>query len=67
MIRTNDHPPPHVHAMKGNCSAVIEILTGRVVRSHGFSRKDVGQIGKAVLSMKSFLLEEWNAIHEEKE
>ena len=37
MIRTKDHPPPHVHAAKDDCEAVIEIQTGNVIRSHGFS------------------------------
>ncbi len=67
MIRTNDHPPPHVHAVKDDCEAVIEIQTGNVVRSHGFSEKDVARIVKEVLATKDLLQEEWDAIHEEQD
>lgn len=56
MIRTNDHPPPHV---------VIEIQTGNVVRSHGFSQRDVVRLVKEVLATKDLLQEEWDAIHEQ--
>ena len=38
MIRTNDHGPAHIHAIKDDCEAVIEIETGEVVRCHGFSK-----------------------------
>lgn len=65
MIRTNDHPPPHVHAVKDDCEAVIEIQTGRVIRSHGFSQQDVARIVREVLATNDLLQEEWNAIHEE--
>jgi len=67
MIRTNDHPPPHIHAVKGDCEAMIEIQTGRVIRSYGFSQPDLVQIAKEVLSTKGLLQEEWNAIHEEQD
>ena len=66
MIRTNDHPPPHVHAVKDDCEAVVEIQTGTVIRSHGFSQKDVARIVKEVLATKDLLQEEWDAIHEQK-
>ncbi len=65
MIRTNDHAPPHIHAVKDNCEAVIEILTGEVVRSRGFSERDLAKIVKEVLANQDFLKEQWDAIHEE--
>ena len=65
MIRTNDHPPPHIHAVKDNCEAVIEIQSGKVVRSHGFSQQDVARIVKEVLARQELLQEEWDAIHEQ--
>jgi hypothetical protein len=65
MIRTNDHPPPHVHAIKDDCEAVIEIQTGNVVLSHGFSAQDVTRLSKEVLATRDLLQEEWDAIHEE--
>jgi len=64
MIRTNDHPPPHVHAVKDGCEAVIEIQTGEVVRSCGFSTQDLTRISKEVLVIRDLLQEEWDAIHE---
>jgi hypothetical protein len=66
MIRTNDHPPPHVHAIKDDCEAVIEIRTGNVVRSYGFSQQDVARIAKEVLATKDLLLEEWDVIHDQR-
>ena len=67
MIRTNDHPPAHIHAVKDNSEAVIEIQTGKVVRSHGFSQHDLARIVKEVLATKELLQEEWDAIHEEQD
>jgi hypothetical protein len=65
MIRTNDHPPPHIHALKDDCEAVVEIQTGKVVRYQGFGLQDVTRIAKEVLATKEYLQEEWDAIHEE--
>lgn len=65
MIRTNDHPPPHVHAVKDDCEAVVEIQTGNVIRSRGFSAQDLTRISKVILATRDLLQEEWDAIHEE--
>jgi hypothetical protein len=65
MIRTNDHPPPHVHAIKDDCEAVVEIQTGKVIRSRGFSAQDLTRISIEILTTRDLLQEEWDAIHEE--
>ena len=65
MIRTKDHPPPHIHAVKDDHEAVIEILTGEVVRSRGFSERDLARIVKEVLANQDFLKEQWDEIHKE--
>jgi hypothetical protein len=65
VIRTNDHPPPHIHAIKGDCEVVVEIRTGRVIRAHGFSERDIARIVNEVSATKDLLQEEWDAIHEQ--
>lgn len=65
MIRTNDHPPPHVHAIGGDAQAKIEIEGAVVVESVGFSRRDIERLRAEILKESEFLLEKWREIHEE--
>ena len=66
-IRSDDHEPPHIHAIGPGAEAKIEILTGTVVWSYGFSRKALDEILQLVLSRQFELMEKWYEIHGENE
>ena len=66
MIRTKDHRPPHVHVIRGDCEAKLEIENGEIIWSEGFSRNDLRRITEVVVARKVLLLEAWDEIHKEK-
>lgn len=66
IIRTNDHYPPHVHILRGDAKAKIEILSRKICASRGFSRNDLRRIVEFLAQNEELLMEAWNEIHEEK-
>jgi hypothetical protein len=65
-IRTRDHWPPHVHAVGGGAEVKIEIKTGRVVASCGFTEHFTKLIQAFVIERQAYLMEKWNEIHTKK-
>ena len=65
MIRIKDHEPPHVHAIRGDGEAKIEIITREVVFLVGFSKNDLKRIQAFIARNEALLMEAWNEIHEE--
>ena len=63
VIRTNDHNPPHVHIIRGDCEAKIEIKGRRIIRSMGYSSNDIKRIVKFMEEREDLLLEAWYEIH----
>jgi len=69
LVRTNDHPPPHVHVedgMKRN-DAKFELnrLGGSVVlkENRGFSDHETRKIARELLPHLNMLLNAWENIH----
>jgi hypothetical protein len=65
VIRTRDHNPPHAHVIRGDCEAKVELLTQKVIHSHGFSANDLRRIVSFMKERQDLLMEAWNEIHEE--
>ncbi|MCM2279482.1 MAG: DUF4160 domain-containing protein [Oligoflexia bacterium] len=65
VIRTNDHNPPHVHVIRGDAEAKIEIGSREIHYSKGFSKRDLERIVDFMASQEDLLLEAWNEIHKE--
>lgn len=59
VIYPKDHRPAHVHVFAAGAEAKIEILTGTVVRSRGFTLAALKQIQAAVVSNSGLILEAW--------
>jgi hypothetical protein len=67
-IYNNDHPPPHVHAIKpGGGLASIELNCPdgpvRLVEQVGFGRSEIVEIGDAVAKNLEMMCGEWSRIH----
>lgn len=67
IIRTKDHDPPHVHVIRGDAEAVIEIISREILHSRGFTRNDIKRITEFLTRQEEALMEAWNAIHEEED
>lgn len=65
VIHSNDHKPPHVHAIGPDAEAVFNLETMDLIRCHGFNSKAVTQIRYFIETRKEQLLEAWNEIHGE--
>lgn len=68
VIYSNDHPPPHVHAIKRdgarakfelNCPLGPVILVEQI----GFRSTEIAEIGVAVAAELSAICAKWSAIH----
>jgi hypothetical protein len=67
-IYTNDHPPPHVHAIRpggGRAKFELNCPDGpvRLVEQIGFGRAEVGEIGNGVAERLAWICAEWSRIH----
>lgn len=65
IIRTRDHAPPHVHALRGDAKAKIEIVGQKIHYSLGFSRNDLRRLIEFIARNEELLLEAWNEIYQE--
>jgi hypothetical protein len=68
VIYTNDHPPPHVHALKpggGRAKFALNCPDGpvRLVEQIGFARSEIGEIGGGIAESLAGICGEWRRIH----
>ena len=69
VIYTNDHPPPHVHAVHGNeCHArfALNCPDGPpdLLDSTGFKATDINELGDAIDTDLTRLCRIWRDIHD---
>ena len=62
-IWSNDHNPPHVHIYGPGSHAVIILEDLKVLRSEGFSEKDLKIIQQQIFIRRIKILEKWEQIH----
>jgi hypothetical protein len=67
-IYSNDHPPPHVHAIKsggGRAKFELNCPDGpvRLVEQAGFRGAEVAEIGAALAAELSAICAQWRRIH----
>ena len=67
-IYANDHPPPHVHAIRpggGRAKFDLNCPNGpvRLVDQTGFRRVGIAEIGAAVAEELESICAEWRRIH----
>jgi len=67
-IYSNDHPPPHVHAIKPDGARAkfdLNCPAGpvKLVEQAGFRAADVAEVGNAVAADLPAIREKWRAIH----
>jgi hypothetical protein len=67
MIRTDDHMPPHVHAVGPGAEAKILIGSQAVYWSWGFSARAIREICAVIAANNDLLMEKWDEIHGEQE
>ncbi len=68
VIYSNDHPPPHVHAVMGDEARAkfnLNCPEGPVelVEQEGFKLADIRQIGMAIAENLTAICAKWNEIH----
>jgi hypothetical protein len=62
VIHSNDHEPPHIHAVSPKGKAKIELTTLECYYCRGYTSKDLKMILKFVTEHKETLMEAWNEI-----
>ena len=62
VIYSNDHLPPHVHAVSPKGKAKIELAALECYYIRGYTSKDLKMILKFVAEHKETLMEAWNEI-----
>ena len=67
-IYANDHPPPHVHAIRrggGRVKFELNCPDGpvRLVDQTGFRRTEIVEIGAAIAAELEAICAEWRRIH----
>ncbi len=68
VIYSNDHPPPHVHAVKGDAAHAKFLLNCpdgpvELVEQDGFKLAEIRQIGTAIADELTAICAKWNEIH----
>jgi len=68
VIYSNDHPPPHVHAVKGDTARAkfnLNCPGGPVelVEQEGFKLTEIRQIGAAIAEDLTAICVKWSEIH----
>jgi hypothetical protein len=62
----NDHPPPHVHVVKGSGYAKTTIPQGeiaRLIEARGLANRDIVRAVRIVEGQQEGLFRAWVAIH----
>ena len=62
-IWPNDHSPPHVHVIKADGVAVIEIDTLTVRRNEGMDRRNLSRALDIVAGLQELLSAKWKELH----
>jgi len=68
VIYSNDHPPPHVHAVKDDTARAkfnLNCPNGPVelVEQQGFKLAEIRQIGEAIAENLTTICVKWSEIH----
>ena len=65
VIYTNDHAPAHVHAVRGNGEARINIASERVslLSAYGLKTSDIKRAVRIVSENRALLLQKWIETH----
>ena len=68
VIYSNDHPPPHVHAIKGNearAKFTLNCPDGPVefVEQYGFKLAEIRELAAAIAASLSDICAKWSEIH----
>ncbi len=58
---------PHCHAVVGDCSASIDLLSLEVLETEGYSRGDLKNISKVIVEHREALLAKWEEYHGKKD
>ncbi|HMB01791.1 MAG TPA: DUF4160 domain-containing protein [Spirochaetota bacterium] len=64
-IRTNDHPPAHVHVLGPDAEAKIDLKSLDIISAAGFSKKDITRIISFLKDKKDILIKAWEEYHED--
>lgn len=66
-IHTNDHRPPHIHAIGNGCEAVFVIdcedVSVALRENYGFALRELRNIEHCLLKQFDELCREWEMIH----
>lgn len=63
VIRTNDHPPPHVHIFKGS-GEVVFLLDGLLIRdAYNISSRDIAKAEAYLEAHLDKASKVWHSIH----
>lgn len=65
VIRTNDHPPPHVHVRAGSGMVKIMIAENRFTDRRRMDQATLRMAMRTVRDNRAFLLQAWKRIHGE--
>jgi len=57
---SNDHSPVHIHIEKENCTAKFQLEPVKLLKSKGFSARDINEIRKFVTEHQEYLITKWN-------
>ncbi|MGA9773684.1 MAG: DUF4160 domain-containing protein [Blastocatellia bacterium] len=63
MIYTNDHTPMHVHALKGDGEAKINLSPVDLVEVWGMKKSDARKAKAITVEHQDYLIEKWREIH----
>jgi len=68
VIYSNDHPPPHVHAVKGNEARARFALNGpegpvELMDHQGYKLAEIREIGEAIAAVLPEICAKWEEIH----
>lgn len=67
MLFVNDHPPPHVHAIKAAAQARIALGSEDrkpfLISNDGLSRRELAMALEAVHQNQALLIKRWREIH----
>ena len=66
-IYINDHTPSHVHVIKADVAAIINLgdenVTPKIDENFGLKKNDLKKALRIVENNQNFLLEQWRQIH----
>ncbi len=64
VIHTRDHPPAHVHVLRDDCEAIVELSSpARVRKNWGFPDQEIRRVLDHVEVRMAFYQSEWRRIH----